>query len=491
MRSKRSIFCLFLFPLLIFSFYFMAVEREEVFAEQVFKNRTTSLYQPRRGVSKKISEISGKIKIGHFLFGPDEEAELYKLKYSQESEKSTSADQFHIILGGKHELQESIFFWEARNFLHKNDSGWEAKINVDEAYINCPYNSELRWEAGKKILNWGKAHAWNPLGFLASPRDPLDPELSREFPQEGLIYLGAEYKKKFPPGPDPIQGLAFSPLIFPVQENVNETFGQPKDFQEHVSETTGQSKHWNLAGKLSLLFWNTEIDFCFLKGASRPDRYGFGFSRNLDSNLEIYGDFCMIPEYEKFFLDNLGTKPLPSTVYAAFGNLVGFSYNRGEDSRYIVEYYRNKAGYTPEEMKNYYAYLHEMNDPNQEDGDRTDIRNITEDYYNKPDLMQEYVFAKIIKNEPLEIQHLTFSVAGIMNLQDKSYSISPEFYYKSRPNLHIKLKATINEGKPLSEFGERVNDSKVEISLTYFFDFSFYQLLYSEETIQDSLSPWR
>ena len=491
MRSKRFIFCLFLFPLLIFLFYFMAVEREEVFAEQAFNNRTTSLYQPRREVAQKVSDISGQIKIGHFLFGPDEEAELYKLKYSQQSEKSTSADQFYFILGGRHEWQESFFFWKARSFLYKNDSGWENKNNLDEAYINCLYNSEIRWEAGKKILNWGKAHAWNPLGFLASPRDPLDAELSREFPQEGVIYLGAEYKKKFSPGPDPLQGVTFSPLIFPVQENVNETFGQPKDFQEHVSETSGQSKHWNLAGKLSLLFWNTEIDFCFLKGESRPDRYGFGFSRNLDTNLEIYGDFWMIPEYEKVFLDNSGPTPLSSTEYAAFGNLVGFCYNRGEDIRYIVEYYRNKAGYTPEEMKNYYAYLHEMNDPNQENVDRTYIRNITEYYYHRPDLMQEYVFAKIIKNEPLEIQRLTFSVAGILNIQDKSYSISPEFHYKSRPSLNIKLKGTVNKGEPLTEFGERANDWKVEISLAYFFDFSFYQLLYPEETIQDSLRIWR
>jgi hypothetical protein len=199
----------------------------------------------------------------------------------------------------------------------------------------------------------------------------------------------------------------------------------------------------------------------------------------------------MIPEYEKIFLDNSGPAPLSITEYAAFGNLVGFCYNRGENRRYIVEYYRNKAGYTPEEMINYYEYLNGMNDPNQGNVDPTFIENITEDYYHRPDLMQEYVFVKMIRNEPLEIQRLTFLLAGVWNIQDRSYSISPEFHYKSRPSLHIKVRGTVNEGKPLTEFGEKVNDWKVEISLTYFFNFSFYQLLYPEETIQDSLRIWR
>ena len=95
------------------------------------------------------------------------------------------------------------------------------------------------------------------------------------------------------------------------------------------------------------------------------------------------------------------------------------------------------------------------------------------------------------KNGPLEIQRLTFSVAGVWNIQDRSYSISPEFYYKSRSNLHVKVKGTVNEGKPFTEFGEKANDWEMQISLTYFFNFSFYQLLYPEEIIQDSLRIWR
>ena len=307
-------------------------------------------------------------------------------------------------------------------------------------------------------MPWGKGHAWNPLSFLDSPRDPLDPDM----PHTGLIFLGTEYEREFPPGPDPLQGLTFTSVIFPVQEKINEEFGHPN--------------HWNMAGKLSLLFWNTEIDWVVLKGKSRPERYGFDFSRKLNPFLELYADYWTSPQYEKVFLDQSGK--LWKTEYTAFCSSGGLRYERW-GTCWTVEYYRNKAGFNPEEMDSYYNYLQTVVDgyPKEggaEAGQRMVI--LSKAYYQHPTPMQEYAYTQILTRAPLGIQHLTCSIAGVWNLQDQSYAICPGLRYDSKPNLNVGLKSTFWQGNPHTEFGEKINHWIVEASLTYSFEFSKFSL---------------
>ncbi len=463
MRRKKSKFSLFLlFFFLILAYYQMGIEvrAQDIYFRLPSKNKM-------KNDMEKVFDLNGNIKIGHYYYELNEQAALYSTYYPQEPEESITSDDIKLELWGEHEGRYHIF-WKFRSFLSKKNTEWEKKNTFDEACLTIPYSSELKWEAGKKIILWGKSHSWNPLGFLTSPKDPLNEEL----PQEGIIFLGAQYSKQFQPGPDPLQQITFTPMLFPVQDKINKNYGQ--------------TKSWNLAGKLSFLFWNTEIDFCFLKGQSRPDRYGMALSRDINEDLKVYGDFWVIPEYEKFFLDQnqLGDFKPFSTTYISFGSLVGLHYKMGEVD-FFVEYLRDKSGYTQEELYNYFEYL---NDPNRE---TKDVLFYTESYYQKPVLMQEYVCGKIIKKKPLGIKNITLSITGILNRQDKSYATFAKLQYQSKPNWKLQLEATSYKGGPFTEFGEKVEGSKIGANFTYFFDFSFFQVFSQKEDTRIYHQPRR
>lgn len=471
MRRKRPALLLFSLYFLLFSLHFPREEKVAAYES----NQTISLGERRGEVMEKAFDLGGQVKISHFLFAVDEDAGLYQLKYfNQQREKRSLADQLQIQLLGKHEWEKLRFFWNLSSSAQtvKTDD-LKRENGLEEACLTLQSNSGLSWRAGKKILSWGKAHAWNPLSFLDSPREPFDPDR----PRDGLIILGAEYDRKFFHESDPLQSLTFTPLIFPVQKKVNEKFGQPN--------------HWNLAGKLSLLFWNTEFDFVALKGKSRPERYGLGFSRG--TPLEVYGNFWVTPQYEKVFLDKSGQ--LWKTGYTAFGSLLGLRYEEGWLS-WIVEYYRNKAGFTREEMHNYYQYVHDITGGGSDGGSEENqpyverLTRLTEKYYQRPDLMQEYAHIQINQKNPLQIQYLTWSIAGIWNLQDRSFAVCPQLRYNSTGDLTVGLKGTLWAGDPYTEFGEKVNDWTVEVSLTYAFELSFYYRPYPKEP-DDSFGTWR
>ncbi|MEW5801600.1 MAG: hypothetical protein AB1847_05780 [bacterium] len=416
---------------------------------------------------QKAFNLGGQIKLDHSLFARNEKAGLYRLKYSSEEEKSSGlADQVQMQLWGKHDLEEIQFSWKVRSSAQSGNLEAQEENPLEEACITWQSNPEFRWYAGKKVLSWGSGHAFKPLAFLDTPEDPLD----RDEPHNGLLFFGAEYAKVFPPGPDPLQGVTFTPLIFPVQEKINEEFGQPE--------------HWNMAGRLSLLFWNTDIDFVALKGESRPERYGCGFSRKIYPFLEIYADCWTSPQYEKVFIDQSGE--LWKTRYTAFCSFGGVRYEK-DDMCCVVEYYRNKGGFTPEEMYNYYHYLQSVVDDTSKknaDQDKQRMVILSDTYYQHPNLAQEYAYLQILKKEPLKVRRLSFSIAGIWNVQDQSYSLSPVIQYKAKPNLMIGLKGTFHEGDPCTEFGEKINTWSVEVSLTYSLAFSLYYAALSKEPRQ-------
>ena len=56
-----------------------------------------------------------------------------------------------------------------------------------------------------------------------------------------------------------------------------------------------------------------------------------------------------------------------------------------------------------------------------------------------------------------------------MNVNDKSFSLSPEFSYTWITNLELRLKASFIIGKRLSEYGEKQNDYRTELRARYYF----------------------
>ncbi len=105
------------------------------------------------------------------------------------------------------------------------------------------------------------------------PKDPEDPEE----PLEGFFVLSADFIKSFE---GPLRTVALVPVVVPVTDNINRAFGGPG--------------HINVAGKLYLLMWNTDVDLLFSAGGSRGARVGLDFSKNLQSNFEVHGELAWI-----------------------------------------------------------------------------------------------------------------------------------------------------------------------------------------------------
>ena len=73
-----------------------------------------------------------------------------------------------------------------------------------------------------------------------------------------------------------------------------------------LNQDFGESGHINAAAKAYFLLWDTDIDLMFLTKGSRPGRYGFDFSRNITTNLEIHGESAWIDDFRQNRVDAAG-----------------------------------------------------------------------------------------------------------------------------------------------------------------------------------------
>jgi hypothetical protein len=51
----------------------------------------------------------------------------------------------------------------------------------------------------------------------------------------------------------------------------------------------------------------------------------------------------------------------------------------------------------------------------------------------------------------------------MVNMDDRSLSVSPELLYTAFTNLELRLKGTFLVGDEFSEFGEKQNDYRIEL----------------------------
>ena len=84
--------------------------------------------------------------------------------------------------------------------------------------------------------------------------------------------------------------------------------------------------------------------------------------------------------------------------------------------------------------------------------------------------MRDYFYLRISQKEPFDILYFTPAITWIYNLNDRSYSLSPEFLYTGITNLELRLKASFIVGDSDTEYGEKRNDYRLEFRMRYYFD---------------------
>ena len=88
---------------------------------------------------------------------------------------------------------------------------------------------------------------------------------------------------------------------------------------------------------------------------------------------------------------------------------------------------------------------------------------------NIPNIMQSYLYLKLSQKEPFDIVYLTTSLIVINNLQDGSYSLTPEIIYSGVTNLELRLRLGINSGGQWTEYGEKAAQNRLELRARYYF----------------------
>jgi hypothetical protein len=404
-------------------------------------------------IEKKPYHIGGYLEFRPILYGLDKDSAIYKLKFFNLKEGSTIEDyDSRAWLEGSYEKGIVGFFVKANLGLNHTYQGWDYETKVYEGYASLKPSSSLTIDLGKRVFNWGKGYAWNPAAFVDRPKNPDDPEL----PREGYIAATADYIKSFKEGP--LRTLSLSPILFPVYDHINDAFGKLNKL--------------NFAGRIYGLLYDTDIDFLFLVGGSKTNRYGFDFSRNITTNLEVHGEFAFISHQQKTSIDSSGN--ISKTTFDAKSFLLGIRYLTSWDMTCILEYYHNAPGYSSSELEDFFSFTDKAFDTFRSTGKKKQLAkagSLFQGSYGVMNPGKDYLYLRISQKEPLNILYFTPALTTIVNLDDGSFSISPELLYEGIKNWEFRLKGFALVGHKGTDFGEKQNDYRIEFRVRYYFSF--------------------
>ncbi len=399
---------------------------------------------------KKPYHIGGYLEFKPILFGLDRESAFYKLRFfdNPRGENLLEANG-RIQLEGSYEKNIFRIYAKTNTDLKASYSGESERSTFYELYGSVKPLSNLKFDVGKKTMKWGKGYAWNPVAFVDRPKDPDDPEQA----MEGYILATADYIRSFD---GPLKTFSFTPVLLPVYDHVNGDFGN--------------NNNLNIAGRFYFLLYDTDIDLMFMTGGSRPDRYGFDFSRNITTNFEVHGEYAYFRNSRKNVVNVSG---VPRQIEAeAHSFLIGVRHLTSFDLTTIIEYYHNGAGFSSDEMKNYYGIINRGYDVYRSTGNTTLLGNalqMAEGGYGRANAMTDYLYVRLSQKEPFDILYFTPSVTGMMNINDGSFSLTPELLYTGITNWEFRLRSGIIFGARNSEFGEKQNDYRIELRVGYYF----------------------
>jgi len=399
---------------------------------------------------KKPYHFGGYIEAKPVNFWTDHDAALYKLKfYNRDEGKTLQEYNFKLQLEGSYEKDITRFYFKTNTDYKNSYLGNDEESTFYEAYLTLKPSPSVKVDAGKRTFKWGKGYAWNPAAFIDRPKDPDDPEVGLE----GFIGLSADYVKSFE---GPLKTFAATPVLIPVTKEIN------KDF--------GKRDYLNLAGKLYFLLYDTDIDMMFLTGGSKTTRYGADFSRNITTNWEIHGELAYILAYQRTFIDQSGM--IHTDEYNAVSYLFGTRYLTARDTTFIFEYYHNGTGFTENEVTDYFKFINNGYETYLNTGNDTALQRattLTENNYGRVNPMRDYLYLRIIQKEPFDILYFSPAVTTILNLNDRSFNISPEIVYTRITNLELRLKAGFIVGAADTEYGEKAYDYRLEFRAGYYF----------------------
>lgn len=424
MRSLAGLLCL-----LIFS----AVSRAEDYSFEV----------PPVETQKETLELSGQLDARYSLLKSRKNSPLYSLQYvdRQLSDVLTSY-RVDFYLNGDYRTEDLGV--HVKTQLEYFDAS-QADFGLYELYgnVDLPGNSFLL--LGQKMFNWGKGYAFNPVGYVNPQKDPENPELA----QSGILSMNYQYTKSFTKVA--LNNISLDLILSPSANTIN--------------GKVAEAENTDIAGKIYLLLWNTDIDLMGYYSRVNSEKYGFDFSRNIIPSLEIHGEYSRFTNQPRYYLltDSLRTENLDGSSY-----LFGFRWLNSWNITTIGEYYRNDAGLSKAEFDEYYGFLANAVVSGNNVA-ASGALNISKTYFSNPNLMQEYLYLKASWQEPFNWLYFTPAVQVLYNLADHSYSAGFPASYKPITNLEFVFWPAVFAGGENTEYGSKQYESKLDLWATFYF----------------------
>ena len=399
---------------------------------------------------KKPFEFNGYAEVRAEQFTFDRQDALYQLNYfDQPPRDGFDSGIGSLQLGGVYRHGITTVHMLAHGSYAHDYTGNDRDTRFYEAYVSAQPSNHATYDLGKKTLNWGKGYAWNPVGFVQRPKDPNDPDLARE----GFVIAGGDFVRSFD---GMLKTVAFTPLVVPTTAGLNTDFGTPD--------------HLNPAAKVYFLYADTDIDLMMLGAGAKSSRYGFDFSRNLGTNLEIQGEWAHATSVTRPVVDPTGN--VVPVEGSATSYLLGMRYLSERELTTILEYYYNGAGYSADEMRTFASVVHSDYYQYQATGNAaplTKLRTALQPAFAQSNPGQRYLYLRLSQQEPFDILYFTPALTTITNLDDHSYSVAPELLYTGVTNLELRFRVFWLRGARLSDFGEKQFDRRLELRARYYF----------------------
>ncbi len=402
------------------------------------------------GIEKQPFELGGYVEFRQEDSILNRGAPSYELNYPAPSgpdrlDRSTGTLQ----LKGKYSHGIVSFNFLTNSYVAQDQTSYQRDNKFFEAYLSLKPDPDFTLEAGKKTLDWGKGYAWNPVGFVQRPKDPNDPTLARE----GYTFVAADFIRSFN---GPLQTVAFTPVLLPVNADVNSDFGKPG--------------YLNVAGKLYLLYRDTDIDLVYLSGGSKTARFGLDFSRNVGSNMEVHGEWAYLSNMQQQVVNTAGQVNLQQENVESY--LFGLRYLTEEQTTYIAEYYHNGSGFSGSEATNFYRLVDNAVARYQATGDTSLLQNaqaLSQSAYGGPTPMRNYLYFRASRQDAFGVVYFTPAVTLMADIEDKSFSLTPELLYTGINNIELRARLYLLYGDHFSDFGSKQNSAKFEVYARYYF----------------------
>lgn len=370
---------------------------------------------------------------------------FYQLKYDDGDERFLDDYRLALEASGSYTISQTKLVAAGKYGVTYTDDEWTDDGILYELYGQTALNQNVTLWLGKKTVKWGRGYIWNPAAFVGKQKDVNDVDANLE----GYALAMGEFVKSFDA---PLQTFSMTPVIIPVSDDLNQDF----------SDTHSM----NFALSLYFLLADTDIGLYAFADDHGQWKIGGDFSRNLLTNWETHAEWAYEDAAERWYLDQ--EYALQRASQSATNFLLGTRYLAPSNTTIIAEYLHNDAGYAQSEMENFFdAADVAVNTENRQL--LSSVKSFQKDHFSGQFLMQDYLYLKISQPEPFDLLYFTPSAFVIYNLNDDSVRFGSEFKYSRFTNLDLTVRQQYFPSHQGTEFGEKMNAYKIELTVKKYF----------------------